>query len=95
MVPGGRVKRRSAAGELLLWFAPRGGPPDLWKVPDTHALSGRGPCRAVGVPPGKGLLGGFVFLGGEGAVEDDLLDRARRVPPGNESGQVVDVADAR
>jgi hypothetical protein len=51
--PQSRVlrSRRSAAGELLMWFALGGGPPDFWKVPDPYEVSGRGPCRA-GLPPG-------------------------------------------
>ena len=97
---------RSAAGERLLWFALGGGPPDFWEVPGPVVVSGRGPCRAVGVPPGKGFLGRFgaflggvffggVFFGWFAAVDDDLLNLARGVAPCEELVQVVPVGLGR
>lgn len=57
------------------WAADR--PPFGW-FPALLVVSGRGPCRAVGVPPGKGFLCRF-FFGGFAAVDDDLLNLARGV----------------
>jgi hypothetical protein len=51
----GRVERRSAAGEWLLWRFLGGGPPHFWKVPGRTC---GGSCLAGRFlrPPGKGLF---------------------------------------
>lgn len=70
------------------WAADR---PPCGRFPALLVVSGRGPCRAVGVPPGKGFLGCF-FFGWFAAVDDDLLNLARGVAPRDELVQVVPVA---
>lgn len=71
----GCVNWRSAAGEWLLWFALRGGPPDFWKVPCPSVAIGRG-LAGRGYRPARVFLRGRVVLGRFEAVEDDLLNLA-------------------